>query len=113
MANVTFAYPGGRAALISLTAGDGAGWRIAVQAEKGSAVAALPRRLSWKDASGQHFLRLPPQEIRTELLRRFAESVRAGRQPRPSFDDACRALTWLRAARRSHADNRSVRVAGA
>jgi predicted dehydrogenase len=112
MANVTFAYPGGRAALVSLTAG-GAGWRIAVQAENGSAVAALPRRLSWKDASGEHVLRLPAQEIRTEMLRRFAESVRAGRQPRPSFDDACRALTWLRAARRSHAENRSVPVAGA
>jgi predicted dehydrogenase len=112
MANVTFAFPAGRAALVSLTVGRGAGWRVGVRAEKGSAVAALPRRLSWKDAAGDHLLRLPPQEIRMEMLRRFAESVRASRQPRPSFEDACRALTWLRAARRSHAENRSVHVAG-
>jgi predicted dehydrogenase len=112
MANVTFAYPNGCAALISITVGDGAGWRVAVTAEKGSAVVALPRRLSWKDSGGEHVLRLPPQDPRLDLLRRFADSVRTGRQPRPSFDDACRALTWLRAVRRSHTENRPVAVAG-
>ena len=50
MVNVTLAYPDGRAALVSLSADTGTGWRVAVTAEKGSAAAALPRRLWWKDS---------------------------------------------------------------
>jgi predicted dehydrogenase len=111
-ANVTLAFPNGRAARVSLTAGGEPGWRIAVTAEKGFAIANLPRRLRWKDAGGEHALRLPPQQVVKDMLRRFAESIRAGRQPRPSFDDACRALTWLRAARRSHVRNSGITLSG-
>jgi predicted dehydrogenase len=106
--NLTFAFPDGRAALVVLTAGASAGWRIAVTAEKGTAEASLPRRLRWRDAAGEHALRLPPQRTPQDLLHCFAESVRSGQPLRPSFEDACRALAWLRAARRSHAEGRAV-----
>jgi predicted dehydrogenase len=111
MVNLTLAFSAGRAALVSLSPSRRTGWRVAVTAEQGTAEAVLPRRLRWRDAAGEHALQLPPRSTPKEMLRRFAESVRAGLPPRPAFDDALRVLGWLRAARRSHAENRPVRIA--
>jgi predicted dehydrogenase len=111
--NLTLTFSGGRAALVALTDGGGARARVAVTAEKGTAVACLPRRLLWKDSAGDHSLRLPRQPALNAVLARFADAVRVGRAPRPSFEDACRALSRVRAARRSHAEGRAVRFADA
>jgi predicted dehydrogenase len=111
MVNLTLAFSAGRAALVSLCPGRHSGWRVAVTAEHGSAEAVLPRRLRWRDAAGEHVLRLPPRSTPKEMLRRFAETVRAGQPLQPGFDDALQVLRWLRAARRSHAENRPVRIA--
>jgi predicted dehydrogenase len=108
LVNLTLAFSGGRAASVMLTSGPRSPWRTTVVAERGSAEAALPRRLRWRDAGGQHALCLPRQRAPLVLLRRFLEAVTAGRAPEPSFEDACVALSWLEAARRSHLEGRPV-----
>jgi predicted dehydrogenase len=111
MVNLTLAFPDGRAACVTLTAGQRRPWRVAVSAEKGNAEALLPRRLRWRDASGDHALRLPAEPGPAMLLRRFADAVRAGQPASPSFDDACRVASWLRAACRSHVTGGPVLLA--
>jgi predicted dehydrogenase len=108
LVNLTLAFPGGRAASVMLPTGPRSSWRTTVVAERGCAEAVLPRRLRWRDAGGQHSLCLPRQRAPLVLLRRFLEAVAAGRAPEPSFEDACIALSWLEAARRSHVEGRPV-----
>jgi predicted dehydrogenase len=94
-------YEDGRAARISRhrAAGGAASVRLCAIGERGMIEAHLPRRLRWNDAEGQHALTLPkagyPEQA---LLGRFAASVRSGTALEPGFDDAYRALRWLRAA---------------
>jgi predicted dehydrogenase len=111
MVNVSFGFPEARAVLVSLCSGHGTGWRVVVEAERGVAAIVPPRRLKWRVASGQHSLRLPPYSKSKDLLRRFAEAVVTERQPRPTFAEVMPALAWLRAARKSHAENSPVRLA--
>jgi predicted dehydrogenase len=103
---------GGRAAQVSLWAGAaiGAPCRVEVVAEKGTAVAELPRRVRWRDAEGQHAQRLPCRPAAEVLLERFADALRDGRPLRPGVDEARETLTLLRAAWRSREEGRSVSV---
>ncbi len=110
MVNLTFSFPKGVAARVTLTSGGGTGWRVRVSAANGTAEAILPRALRWRDAAGDHALRLPPYRGPDDLLRRFAESVRTGKPARPSLADARRAHSWLRAARRSYAEGSPVSI---
>ncbi len=100
----------GRAVQVSLRIGSavGASCRVEVVAEKGTAVAALPRRVCWRDAEGVYAQRLPCRPAEEVLLERFADALHAGEQPRPGFDDACTALALLRAAWRSREEGRRV-----
>jgi predicted dehydrogenase len=111
MVNVCFGFPQARAALVSLCCGHGTGWRVVVEAERGVAAIVPPRRLKWRVASGLHSLRMPPYSKPKDLLRRFAEAVVTEQPTRPTFSEVVPALAWLRAARRSHAENRAVRLA--
>jgi hypothetical protein len=108
--NLTLSYPGGHAACITLTAGQRSPWRVTVSADKGRAVALMPRRLQWRDSAGHHALRLPAEHGPTVRLRRFAEDVLGGRLSGPSFEHACRVLSWLRAARQSHSTGGPVHL---
>ena len=110
MVNVTLGFPGNRAAQVTLTSGGSPVWKVAVTAEKGIADVSLPRRLRWRDTAGEHLLKLPRYRASAERLQQFAESIRRGESPRPSFDDAYRALNWLRAARRSHLEGGPVQL---
>jgi predicted dehydrogenase len=89
----------------------GAGCRFQVEAERGSAAAELPRRLRWRDAEGRHARQLAGGAAEARLLEGFVEALRTGRPPRPSFEDAYRALTWWRAALRSQSEGRRVVLA--
>jgi predicted dehydrogenase len=75
--------------------------RIQVQTPSGLIEARLSRRLAWRDNQGRHSLRTPPVALPERLLTRFVEAIRSGKPPSPSFEDAYRALTWLRAVRKS------------
>lgn len=110
VANVTLAFPDGRSAVIVLSGGRGHGRRVEVTAERGSAEAVLPRKLKWRDSAGEHALRVHPFSTPKEMLRQFAECLVGARKPLPPIGDSLRALEWLRAARRSHAENRPVRL---
>src|SRR5262249_58421981 len=58
-ANLTFEFPGGRVAQVSLARGTRPVGRLAVTTRRGGAVAELPRQLRWNDADGgRHSLRL-------------------------------------------------------
>jgi predicted dehydrogenase len=88
--------------------GGGAGCRFQVEAEKGTAVAEWPRRLRWRDAEGRHARQLKGGVPEARLLEGFVEALRTGQPPRPSFEEAYRALTWWRAALRSQSEGRRV-----
>ncbi|MHB1423009.1 MAG: Gfo/Idh/MocA family protein [Gemmataceae bacterium] len=90
------------------TAAGGTPPRFEVVAEEGTAVAALPRQLRWRDADGQHTQRLPPRSAEQSSLERFILALRAAQPLRPSFEDAYLALTWLRAAVRSRNERRTI-----
>lgn len=82
--------------------------RFEVVAEAGTATAALPRQLRWRDADGQHAQRLPPRPTELSSLERFILALRADQPLRPSFEDAYQALTWLRAAVRSRGEQQCI-----
>lgn len=82
--------------------------RLELVAESGTAAAVLPRRLRWRDRDGQHSRRLPPRSLEQCALERFLLALRAGQPLQPNFTDAYRALTWLRAARRSRGEGRRI-----
>jgi myo-inositol 2-dehydrogenase/D-chiro-inositol 1-dehydrogenase len=104
-------FAGGRAAQVTLwraPPGVEAGWRVEVVAERGAATAELPNRLNWRDAAGWHRLRLRGAGGETALLEQFLAAIREGRAPRPNFEDACRVLSWRRAALQSLSEGRRV-----
>jgi predicted dehydrogenase len=109
---VVLRFAGERLAQVNLwTAAAGrAPGRFEVVAETGTATAELPRQLRWRDADGQHGQRLPPRSMEQSGLERFILVLRAGQPPRPSFEDAYQALTWLRAAARSRAEGRRIEL---
>jgi predicted dehydrogenase len=100
----------GRAAQVSLWAGRavGAACRVEVVAEKGTAVAELPRQVRWRDAEGQHAQRLPCRPAEEVLLERFADALRDGQAPRPGVEEVRETLALLRAAWRSREEDRCV-----
>jgi predicted dehydrogenase len=114
LGTVLLDFGGGRAAQVTLwraPPGVETGCRVEVVAERGAASAELPGRLSWRDEAGRHLLRLPARGGEAALLEGFLEALRAGRPPRPAFEDACRALAWRRAALQSLAEGRRVPTA--
>lgn len=82
--------------------------RLEVVAEAGTATAELPRQVRWRDAEGQHAQRMPPRTAEHSSLERFILALRAGQPLWPSFEDAYRALTWMRAAQRSRNEGTSI-----
>jgi predicted dehydrogenase len=84
--------------------------RFEVVAEAGTATAEPPRQVRWRDADGQHGQRLPSRSVEQNGLECFLLALRAGQPPRPNFEDAYQALTWLRAAARSRADGRRIEL---
>jgi hypothetical protein len=70
----------------------------------------MPRRLSWRDAGGDHELTLPGGLAEVWVVDRFVQAVRGGESPSRSFERAHQALTWLRAARKSRAEGGMVRL---
>jgi myo-inositol 2-dehydrogenase/D-chiro-inositol 1-dehydrogenase len=100
-ASLLLEFPGGRAAQITRRRAPATPTvlRLEVVAERGTAVVELPGRVAWTSTDGRHVHRLARQRpLAQELLERFHPVVREGLAPKPSFDDAHRALSWLRAA---------------
>jgi hypothetical protein len=64
--------------------------------------------LTWADAEGRHELRLAAVPAELLVLDRFVQAVREGTLSAEPLAWACRALAWLRAARRSAAEGRRV-----
>jgi myo-inositol 2-dehydrogenase/D-chiro-inositol 1-dehydrogenase len=84
---------------------------LRAEAERGSAVVTLPRKVAWTDAEGRCTRTLPSAQPTARLqLERFHALVRAGRTAGPSFEDAYRLLEWLRAAAISRAEGRRVQL---
>lgn len=83
---------------------------LEVQSEGGSLRAEMPRRLSWRDAEGDHELKLPGGLAEVWVVDRFVRAVRGGERPTCPFERAYQALLWLRAARKSRAEGGVVRV---
>jgi predicted dehydrogenase len=75
-------------------------------------VAELPRRVRWHGPGGEHAERLPAWSAEEALLRRFVDGLRTGQPLWPGFEEAHRALAWLRAARRSQAEGRRIVLGG-
>jgi predicted dehydrogenase len=107
---VTCSFVGGRVALLTLIAGSSTAVQIKVTAEQGSAVATLPRVVTWIDGDGRHTLRLPRQATRNALIERFVEAVKSGVEAQPGLKQALRAASWLHAVRRSYARRESVSI---
>jgi predicted dehydrogenase len=111
LAAITLEAAGGRALQLTRWHDPGArpGLRLRLVGERGQALLAAPRRLSWADADGAHALRLPRGRPVEELMLRCFHGVATGSQaPWPSLADAHRALACLRAAARSRAEGRTV-----
>jgi predicted dehydrogenase len=72
--------------------------RIDVLTPRGTARARLPGRLCWRDADIQYAERRPCPAAEDALLEGFVQALASGQTPRPSFEDAYRCLSWLRAA---------------
>jgi predicted dehydrogenase len=111
-ASAVYEFGSGRVAELSLWGGPGGrpGCRLEVVAERGSVFADWPRRLRWQDGEGGHAWEGPSGAPERALLERFARGVREGQAMGPGFEDAYRALTWLRAARRSLAEGARVGI---
>jgi predicted dehydrogenase len=111
LASVHLEFPDGRQARLTGWSGPEA-WhapRLQVHAERGWASVELPGRLRWADAEGRHATTLRGQpQAEAILLDRFGDAVRSGRPPQPCLADACRLLTWLRAAERSRSEGTPV-----
>jgi predicted dehydrogenase len=111
MAAVQLELSGGRAAQLSLWRGPRPAGRLVAVGSRGQVVAGLPRRLSWEEGGVRHALRLPRSPRELLLLERFLRCLREGRPQEPSFAEAYRALTWLRAARQSLQSRRPIPLA--
>jgi predicted dehydrogenase len=83
--------------------------RLRVVAERGVAMAELPDRLRWTDATGRHqhtWLRERP--VAEVLLEQFHRTVVEKVPPQPSLDDAYRILGWLRTAALSQTEGKRL-----
>jgi predicted dehydrogenase len=85
--------------------------RLRVVAERGTASAELPRRVSWTDDEGRHLQTLSVDQPTVQvLLEQFYRVVREGEPPEPGLDQAYRLLHWTRAAQRSRAEGRRIEI---
>lgn len=112
-ASLLLEFPGQRRAVLTAwqTTPAANGPLLRVIAERGWAEVRLPSRLRWEDAGGrQAYAARGPATPEAVLLERFADVAGGGRPAEPSFDDACRVRGWLRAAERSRAEGRRVRL---
>jgi predicted dehydrogenase len=107
---VVLDFSTGRVGHLGLWAGPPAGsaCRIEVVGEHGTATGELPRRVRWRDAGGQHTLCLPATLPEQALLLEFAQMVQAKQPSQSGFEEMYQALLWLRAVRRSLAEQRRV-----
>jgi predicted dehydrogenase len=111
LAAITLEAAGGRALHLTRWHDPGARPRLRLRlvGERGQALVASPRRLSWADADGAHALLLPRGRPAEELMLRCFHGVATGGQaPWPSLGDAQRALACLRAAAQGRAEGRPV-----
>jgi predicted dehydrogenase len=111
LASLTLEAGGGRALHLTRWHAPGArtGLRLRLVGDRGQALVASPRRLSWADADGAHALLVPRGRPVEELMLRSFHGVATGSQPPwPSLADAHRALACLRAAALSRAEGRPV-----
>jgi predicted dehydrogenase len=107
-------FASGRAAQVTLwraPPGVEAGRRVEVVAERGAAAAELPERLSWRDETGRHLLRLRGGGTETALLEQFHNALQEGRPPWTDFEEACRAFAWRRAVLQSLVEGRRIQIA--
>jgi predicted dehydrogenase len=103
--SVVVEFAAGRVAQLTLWSGPAprSSCRLEVVAETGTLAVELPRCSGEQhQAGGRQTLQLVPGEAERELLRRFAQGGYGG------LAEACAALTWLRAARQSLAEDRRV-----
>jgi predicted dehydrogenase len=101
----------GQLSLWSGSAGMSRTW-LDIDAEAGALRAELPRQLTWHDAEGRHELELPGGLAELWVVDRFVRAVRQKEAATCSFARAYQALTWLRAARRSRKEGKSVKLEG-
>lgn len=112
-AGVLMEFADGKAVVINVRTQNVSGrrqcQRLAVKTGHGYAEAKLPRRIEWIGKDGHHTIRLPKERpLGQVLLVKFHQAIRDAAPPVPGFDDAHRALTWLRAAARSQREGRRV-----
>jgi predicted dehydrogenase len=82
--------------------------RLHVDAARGCAVADMPRRVRWTDASGFHSYRAPDSKPNAGImLERFHQAVVSGQPLQPSLEDVRSAWELLRAARTHTASDAS------
>jgi predicted dehydrogenase len=84
--------------------------RIGVLTARGTATAEIPFHLSWRDETGRHAERRASRPWEDGHLERFAAICQDRQPPGPSFEDAYRCLTWLRAVWQSKAEGRPVEI---
>jgi predicted dehydrogenase len=111
LASLGVEFEGGRAVQLCRcrVPGGRAGLRLRVIAEGGTATAQFPNRLYWTDSAGSHSHVLPMSRPPAQVfLERFYHLVRSAQPPTPSWDEAYRLCTWLRAAARSRAEGRRI-----
>lgn len=113
MACVQMDFSGGRGAQISLWRGVRPGCRIVAEGSEGQVRVRLPHRLSWDEGTSRHGQRLPRRSRAVHALERFVRCLKECRPPEPALAEAHRALTWLRAARRSLHEGRRIALAEA
>jgi predicted dehydrogenase len=111
-ASLVLEFEQGLVAQLTLWGGPAArgGCGLRVEAEGGSAWAELPRRLGWQDADGRHSHELPSGLAEVLVVDRFLDAAREGAAPACGLAEACAALDWLRAARRSRDEGRRVEL---
>ncbi|HEX5273182.1 MAG TPA: Gfo/Idh/MocA family oxidoreductase [Gemmataceae bacterium] len=74
------------------------GLSVRLVGERGQALLASPRRLSWDEPDGRHVLTLPRgRPVEERMLTAFHGVATSGEAPRPSLEDASRAYACLRA----------------
>lgn len=113
-ASLMLEFGDGRAAQIVrrlAPAGCGA-LRLQVCAERGTALAELPRRVRWTASDGKHVHVLPSRSsLILILLKHFHTAVTTDQAPEPSLDDTYRVLRWFRAAEKTWGEGRRVELA--
>jgi predicted dehydrogenase len=113
--SVVLEFTGGRAVVVQTrrTRRLRRALRLCVEAHGGSAEVLLPSgSVGWTEGNRRCDVTLPgARRVARTLLEHFHATVRTGRAPDPSFEDAYQLLGWLRAAAVSRAEGRRVGLA--